>query len=95
MPQEAVSRDPKGNATIWVVGAGGRATQRTVVTSRTDGPYWIVTQGLAPGEKIITQGTANLREGAPIKAVPASSPQRIQAPPQGGAQSGAARPTSR
>lgn len=81
VPQPAVSRDPKGNATLWVVGPGNRAVQRTVVADRTEGPYWVVTQGLAPGEKVITQGTANLRDGAAIKPVPATAPQRIKAPP--------------
>ena len=76
VPQAAVSRDPKGNATIWVVGGGNRAAQRTVVAVRTEGAYWVVTQGLAPGEKVITQGIANLRDGAEIKPVPASTPQR-------------------
>jgi membrane fusion protein (multidrug efflux system) len=83
VPQPAVTRDPKGNATLWVVGSGNRAVQRVVVADRTQGPYWVVTQGLAPGEKVITQGTANLKDGAPIKPVPASSPQRIKAPPPG------------
>ena len=83
VPQPAITRDPKGNATLWVVGPGNRAVQRVVVTERTQGPYWVVTQGLAPGEKVITQGTANLRDGAQIKPVPASAPQRIKAPPPG------------
>ena len=83
VPQPAVTRDPKGNATVWVVGPGNRAVQRTVVAERTQGTYWVVTQGLAPGEKVITQGTANLRDGAEIKPVPASSPQRVKAPPPG------------
>jgi membrane fusion protein (multidrug efflux system) len=83
VPQSAISRDPKGNATLWVVGPGNRAVQRTVVADRTQGTYWVVTEGLAPGEKVITQGTANLKDGAPIKPVPASSPQRIKAPPPG------------
>jgi membrane fusion protein (multidrug efflux system) len=83
VPQSAVSRDPKGNATLWVVGPGNRAVQRTIVAERTQGIYWVVTQGLAPGEKVITQGTANLKDGAPIRPVPASSPQRVQAPPPG------------
>lgn len=81
VPQQAISRDPQGNATLWVVGPGNRAVERTIVTDRTQGPYWVVTQGLAPGEKVITQGAANLREGAPIKPVPASAPQRVKAPP--------------
>ncbi|HEX8841555.1 MAG TPA: efflux RND transporter periplasmic adaptor subunit [Sphingomicrobium sp.] len=83
VPQEAVSRDPQGNATVFVVGPGNRAVQRVIVADRTDGPYWVVTQGLAPGEKVITQGTANLRDGAQIKPVPATAPQRVQAPPPG------------
>ena len=81
VPQQAVSRSPQGNATLFVVGPGNRAVQRTVVAERTQGPYWVVTQGLAPGEKVITQGTSNLKDGAPIKPVPASAPQRVKAPP--------------
>jgi membrane fusion protein (multidrug efflux system) len=83
VPQQAVTRDPQGNATLFVVGPGNRAVQRTVVAQRTQGPYWVVTQGLAPGEKVITQGTANLKDGAPIKPVPASAPQKVKAPPPG------------
>jgi membrane fusion protein (multidrug efflux system) len=90
VPQQAVSRDPQGNATLFVVGPGNRAVERTVVAGRTQGPYWVVTQGLAPGEKVITQGTANLKDGAPIKPVPATAPQRIEAPRPGAMKSGAA-----
>jgi len=82
VPQPAITRDPKGNATLFVVGPGNRAVQRVVVAERTQGPYWVVTEGLAPGEKVITQGTANLKDSAPIKPVPANTPQR---PPADGA----------
>ena len=61
-----------------------------VVAGRTQGPYWVVTQGLARGEKVITQGTANLRDGAELKPVPATSPQRVKAPPPGAAPSAGA-----
>ena len=83
VPQQAIARDPKGNATLWVVGPGNTAVQRTVVAERTDGQNWVVTQGLAVGEKVITQGLGNLREGAKIKPVPASTPQRTSAPKPG------------
>jgi len=76
VPQPAVTRDPKGNATVFVVGPGNRAVQRVVVAERTQGPYWVVTQGLAAGEKVITQGTANLKDGAAIRPVLASAPQQ-------------------
>ena len=80
VPQQAIARDPKGNATLWVIGPGNTAVQRTVVAERTDGQNWVVTQGLAGGEKVITQGVGNLRDGAKVKPVPASTPQRIQPP---------------
>jgi membrane fusion protein, multidrug efflux system len=83
VPQQAVSRDPQGNATLFVVGPGNRAVQRTVTADRTLGTDWVVTGGLAPGEKVITQGTANLKDGSEIKPVPASSPQRVGARPAG------------
>jgi membrane fusion protein (multidrug efflux system) len=91
VPQQAVTRDPKGNATLFVVGPGNRAVQRVIVADRTQGPYWVVTQGLASGEKVITQGTANLKDGAQVKPVPASAPQRIKAPPAGAASAAGAR----
>jgi membrane fusion protein (multidrug efflux system) len=83
VPQQAVSRDPTGNALVWIVGPGNKAAQRTVVADRTQGAYWVVTQGLAPGDKVITQGTMSLTLGAPVKPVPQNAPQRIQAPPPG------------
>ena len=83
VPQQAITRDPQGNATLFVVGPGNRAIQRTVVADRTQGTFWVVTQGLAPGEKVITQGTANLKDGAPIKPVPQNAPQPIKPPPPG------------
>jgi len=91
VPQQAVSRSPQGNASLFVVGPGNRAVERTVIADRTFGTNWIVTQGLAPGEKVITQGLANLKDGAPIKPVPASAPQRVQAPPPGAINAGGRR----
>jgi membrane fusion protein (multidrug efflux system) len=74
---------------LFVVGPGNRAVQRTVVTTQTIGPNWVVTQGLAPGEKVITQGLANVKDGAQIKPVPASAPQKVQVPPPGAMKAGA------
>jgi membrane fusion protein (multidrug efflux system) len=87
VPQQAIARDAKGNATLWVIGPGNSAVQRTVVAERTNGANWVVTQGLAAGEKVITQGIANLREGAKLKPVPAGQQQRVQAPKPGAGRS--------
>ena len=42
------------------------------------GTNWVVTGGLQPGDKVITQGTNNLRSGAPIRPVPAKARQRVE-----------------
>lgn len=83
VPQAAVARDPRGNATVYIVGQGNKAVQRTIRADRTKGAFWVVTGGLRPGDKVITQGTANLKPNAAIRPVPANSPQRIAPPPPG------------
>lgn len=80
VPQTAVTRDPKGDATVWIVGSGNKAVQRTVQAVRAEGANWVVTGGLRPGDKVITQGTANLRPDAEIRPVPASAPQQPKPP---------------
>ncbi|MDE0878645.1 MAG: efflux RND transporter periplasmic adaptor subunit, partial [Sphingomonas bacterium] len=92
VPQQAVSRDPKGNATVIVVGPGNKAVTRTIKADRAQGAFWIVTGGLNPGDKVITQGLSKLQPGQPVKPVPADTPEKI-APPQqkdGGAAKGKA-----
>jgi membrane fusion protein (multidrug efflux system) len=90
VPQQAVSRDPKGAATLFVLGPGNRAAQRTVIATRTQGPYWVVTQGLAAGEKVIVEGAGNLRDGAQVKPSPAKGqvapkpPLKVQPPAKTG-----------
>jgi membrane fusion protein (multidrug efflux system) len=81
VPQQGISRDTKGNASVMLVGPDNKAVQRTVTADRTQGAFWVVTQGLKPGDKIITEGLINARAGMAVKPVPAGSAQRI-APPK-------------
>lgn len=80
VPQQALSRDPQGNATVFLAGKDNKAEERKVSATRTQGTAWVVSEGLRPGDRIIVQGTANLRPGQPVKPVPANSPQTV-APP--------------
>lgn len=96
VPQPALQRDIGGEAFVYVVGAGNKVERRTVTADRTVGTNWVITAGLRPGDKVITQGTNNLKQGAPIKPVPAGTPQRVGPPPgkgagQGGGRSAAAK----
>ena len=89
VPQAAVQRDIGGEAFVFVVGAGNKAERRKVVADRTYETNWVVTGGLRPGDKVITQGLNNLKNGAPLKPVPANSRQRVAPPPAGQQQGGA------
>ncbi|WP_375339492.1 efflux RND transporter periplasmic adaptor subunit [Sphingomonas fuzhouensis] len=80
VPQQAISRDPKGNATLFIVGPNDKVQEKTVKAVRTQGAFWVVTEGLKPGDRIVTQGLNNLRPGQSVRAVPADSPQKVQPP---------------
>nr|WP_294848534.1 efflux RND transporter periplasmic adaptor subunit [uncultured Sphingomonas sp.] len=88
VPQQAVMRDLGGKAAVFVVSNDGKAVRRVIETTRSVGTNWVVTSGLKPGDKVITQGLNNLRTGAAVKAVPASTPQRIGAPASAAAAKG-------
>lgn len=77
VPQQAVQRDIGGEAYVFIVGPGNKAIRRAVNATRTYGPNWVVLGGLNAGDKVITQGTGNLRNGVPIRPVPQSAPQRL------------------
>ena len=93
VPQQAISRNPQGNATLYVVGPGNKAVQKEVKADHTQGAFWVVTGGLAAGDKVITQGTAKVRANQPVKPVPATAPQRVDPnrPAQGGGGAGGRR----
>jgi membrane fusion protein (multidrug efflux system) len=77
VPQAAVTRDEKGEALLYVVGKDDKAEQRKIVAPRIQGEYWVVTSGVQPGDRIITQGTGRLTPGAAINPVPATTPQPV------------------
>jgi membrane fusion protein (multidrug efflux system) len=75
VPQVALTRDPRGNAEVFVVGPGNKAVLRQVTAERTQGDSWIVTAGLRNGERVITQGLGKVKAGQPVKPVPETAPQ--------------------
>lgn len=81
VPQQAVTREANGTAFLFVVGANNKAERRNVEIERAVGANWVVTKGLNPGDRVIVQGTGQLRPNADIRPVPATNPQNV-APPQ-------------
>jgi len=70
VPQQAVSRDPKGNPVALVVGPEGNVQQRLLRLDRTIGDQWLVTSGLAAGDHVIVEGLQKVRPGASAREVP-------------------------
>jgi len=70
IPQQAVSRDPKGNPTTLIVDAEGKVQQRALTLDRAVGNAWLVTAGVSTGEKVIVEGMQKVRPGIPVKSVP-------------------------
>ncbi len=70
IPQQAVSRDPRGNPLTLIVDAQSNVQQRMLTLDRAIGDQWLVSSGLAPGERVIIEGMQKVKPGAPVKAVP-------------------------
>lgn len=69
VPQQAVSRDLKGNPFAFVVDSKGIVQQRPLTLDRTVGDAWLATSGLESGERVIVEGILKVKPGAPVRAV--------------------------
>ena len=67
VPQRALRRDPKGQASVLLVDGGGRVDVRLVDVGRTVGDSWQVLSGLNPGDLVIVEGGQNVRPGMSVK----------------------------
>jgi len=66
-PQAGVTRDPRGRAIAFVVDKDNKIQQRYLEVDRTIGSNWIVTSGLAAGDKIVVEGLQKIQPGMPVK----------------------------
>lgn len=80
VPHAAVSRDPLGRALVMVVDAGGKVEARPVQAVQSIGPNWVVSGGLAAGERIIVEGLQKVRPGVQVQAEEAGSAPAAAAP---------------
>jgi membrane fusion protein (multidrug efflux system) len=78
VPQLAVSRDGKGPY-VMVAGADGTVAQKRVETVAIVDNAWIVSRGLADGDKVITSGLQMVQPG--MKVQPRQAPPAGAAPP--------------
>lgn len=62
IPPSAVMQDVQGPY-VWVIGADGAASRRSIVRGRQTGDLLFVTSGLKVGERVVTDGTHKVASG--------------------------------
>jgi membrane fusion protein (multidrug efflux system) len=70
VPQRAVT-ELQGQYSVAVVKPDGKVESRTVKVGPRAGNLWIIDEGVKPGEKVVVEGTAKVRDGMAVKAVAA------------------------
>ncbi len=80
IPQQSITRDPKGNPYALIVNAESKTELRMLTLDRTIGDKWLVSSGIAPGDQVIVAGLLMLRPGTEVKAAPLDPPQAEKAP---------------
>lgn len=66
VPQRAVQLKPEG-ATVLVVGKDNVLESKPVRLGTLHGTLWVIQSGLAPGDRVVTDGIQHARVGAPVR----------------------------
>jgi membrane fusion protein, multidrug efflux system len=69
-PQQGITHAPDGSGTALVVGADGKVEKRSVEIDRAVGNEWVVTKGLAAGDRLIVAGLQRVKPGMEVTARP-------------------------
>jgi membrane fusion protein (multidrug efflux system) len=69
VPQQAVTRDSKGEATALVVGADGKVESRRLQTARTLGDAWLIDEGIRAGDRVVVDNLQRIRPGSQVQPV--------------------------
>lgn len=68
VPQRAVTRTPRGEPMAFVVNAEGVVESRVLRANRVIGNDWLVTEGVAHGDRVIVEGLQRVRAGTKVQA---------------------------
>jgi len=76
VPQQGVTRTPRGEASVMVVNAKNQAEARNVVAPQAIGDQWLITQGLQEGDRVIVSGLQKVRPGVAVVTTPDTTAQK-------------------
>ena len=66
VPQQAVTHNQRGEATTLVVAANNEVSTRVLKIERAIGNRWLISDGVADGDKVIVSGLQRLKPGVAI-----------------------------
>jgi len=92
VPQQAVSREQDGSATVIIIDENEKVVRKPIVTSRVVGDKWLVASGLSGGERVVVEGLNRIRPGDSVKPVRITRPAASSTPAAGGNAPAPARP---
>ncbi|WP_222027240.1 efflux RND transporter periplasmic adaptor subunit [Rhizobium leguminosarum] len=68
-PQQGIMRDAKGDAVALVVDASNKVERRSVAAGEAIGTTWLITDGLASGDRLVVEGADKAKAGSAVTAV--------------------------
>lgn len=67
VPQRAILRDSAGVPKVLLVDPQKRISERQVVLGSAQGDRWIISEGLAPGDRVVVEGLQHVKAGDQVQ----------------------------
>ncbi|PHM40062.1 AcrA [Xenorhabdus mauleonii] len=67
IPQQAVTRTPRGQATTMIVNKDNKVEVRNITAAQAIGNKWLVTKGLKAGDRVVVTGLQKIAPGVTVK----------------------------
>jgi len=74
VPQQAVSHNTHGDATVLLLGPDNKLLEQIIVTGASINNQWVVTSGLKAGDKVVVDGLTAVQAGSVVAPVAQAAP---------------------
>jgi len=69
VPQQSVIRNADGSVFVWIVDKGNIVTHRNITVIQAVKDQWVVSSGLAPGDRVVVEGLQKISNQAKVTTV--------------------------
>ncbi len=82
VPQQGITRTPRGEATAMIVGQDNKVAVHILTAQQAIGDKWLVTAGLKEGDRVIVSGLQKVKPGVQVNAREMTEEQKKPEQPQ-------------